>query len=192
MKLVQPIRDLRKIEIIKKLLLANENYGLRNNLLFVLGINSGLRISDLLKLKIKDVYFQGKIKDYIEIKETKTSKTRKFPINKASEKAIISYLENIKDLSLETYLFKSRKGENQPISRVQAWEILNAVAKDVGIIEPIGTHSLRKTFGYHAYQGGIDITLLQKIFNHSAPSVTLRYIGITQDDIDNVYINLNL
>ena len=62
----------------------------------------------------------------------------------------------------------------------------------MGVADPIGTHTLRKTFGYHAYQQGTDVTLLQKVFNHSAPSITLRYIGITQDDIDNVYLNLNL
>ncbi|SMB95161.1 Phage integrase family protein [Desulfonispora thiosulfatigenes DSM 11270] len=192
MELVQPIREIKKIETIKKILLANETFGSRNHLLFVLGINSGLRISDLLKLKIKDIMNKGKVKSYIELRETKTSKIKKFPVNKASEKAITRYITSLDEIKPEMYLFKSRKGDNQAISRVQAWEILNAAAKEVGITEPIGTHSLRKTFGYHAYQAGIDITLLQKIYNHSAPSITLRYIGITQDDIDNVYINLNL
>ena len=76
--------------------------------------------------------------------------------------------------------------------RQQAYKILNSVAKDVGIKEKIGTHTLRKTFGYHAYKNGYDITIVQKILNHSSPSVTLRYIGITQDKLDDVYMNLDL
>ena len=88
-------------------------------------------------------------------------------------------------------MFPSRKGSSA-IQRNQAYKILNEAARTVGIQESIGTHSMRKTFGYHAYKSGIDIALLQKIFNHSCPSVTLRYIGITQDSIDDVYLNLNL
>lgn len=84
------------------------------------------------------------------------------------------------------------KGENQPITRIQAYRIINDACAIAKIKGAIGTHTLRKTFGYWAYKQGIDITLLMKIFNHSAPSITLRYIGITQEDINNVYVNLNL
>jgi len=193
MKLVQPIRDLKKIKAMKKILLEDKQNGLRNHLLFVLGINSGLRISDLLQLRIKDILDEkGKIKDFITLQEKKTKKTKKFPINHSSSKAIREYINELNISDYDQYLFKSRKGKNNPISRVQAWELLKKAANKAEISEPIGTHSLRKTFGYHAYQSGIDITLLQNIFNHSAPSITLRYIGITQDDMDNVYINLNL
>lgn len=193
MELVQPIRDIHKIEAMKKALLENPQYGHRNYLLFVLGINSGLRISDLLQLKLKDVMSnKNAVKKSVILREKKTGKLKKFPINNSSVQAIKQYIKSLDSYNPERYLFKSRKGNNRPISRVQAWEILNVAAKKVDITEPIGTHSLRKTFGYHAYQGGVDITLLQKIFNHSAPSITLRYIGITQDDIDNVYISLNL
>jgi integrase len=154
----------------------------------VLGINIGLRISDLLNLKVADVLD----KDIIRIKETKTGKTKVFKINKNAKKAISEHLNKLKDYSPEDFLFKGRKGNNKAISRVQAWNILNNAAEIAGIKEKIGTHTLRKTFGYWAYKQGIDITLLQKIFNHSAPSITLRYIGITQDEINDVYINLNL
>lgn len=76
--------------------------------------------------------------------------------------------------------------------RQRAYKILNDVARSVGIKEKIGTHTLRKTFGYHAYNKGYDITLIQKLFNHSSPSVTLRYIGITQEQMDDVYLSLDL
>jgi len=152
-----------------------------------------LRISDLLQLKIKDMFNdKGTYKQYISIREKKTSKEKLFVLNKAAQNAIEEFLETNREAAPEQYLFTSRKGENQPITRVQAWVILNDVRHALDIRIPIGTHTLRKTFGYHAYKQGTDIILLQKVFNHSAPSVTLRYIGITQDDINSVYINLNL
>ena len=90
-------------------------------------------------------------------------------------------------------LFPSRKGRgHSPLSRVQAYRILKSAARQIGINESVGTHTLRKTFGYHAYRNGADITMIQKLLNHSAPSTTLAYIGITKEDLDAVYIALNL
>lgn len=88
-------------------------------------------------------------------------------------------------------LFPSRKG-GKAISRVQAYRILNDAARHIGITDAIGTHTLRKTFGYHAYQSGCDITRIQRLLNHSAPSITLSYIGITKDELDAVYIAKSL
>jgi integrase len=190
---VQPIRDVKKIDSIKRILWTQN---LRDWLLFSIGINSGLRVSDLLKLKVKDVLnSKGKINEYIIVKEQKTGKGKRFPINKTSHKAIREYLAS-REYNSDTYLFESRKkdrdGNSRPISRIQAYEIINSAARRVGIEDPIGTHTMRKTFGYHAYHNGCSVELLQQIFNHAAPSVTLRYIGITQDDIDNVYFSLEL
>jgi integrase len=190
---VQPIRDVKKIDSIKRILWTQN---LRDWLLFSIGINSGLRVSDLLKLKVKDVLnSKGKINEYIIVKEQKTGKGKRFPINKTSQKAIREYLAS-REYNSDTYLFESRKkdrdGNSRPISRIQAYEIINSAARRVGIEDPIGTHTMRKTFGYHAYHNGCSVELLQQIFNHAAPSVTLRYIGITQDDIDNVYFSLEL
>jgi integrase len=81
------------------------------------------------------------------------------------------------------YLFQSRKGDNKPISRVQAYRVLKKAGKEIGQ-QKVGTHTLRKTFGYHHYKKNKDVALLQRIFNHSSPSITLDYIGITQDEIN--------
>ena len=140
-----------------------------------MGINTGLRISDLLPLKVEDV----RNKTHITIKEKKTDKTKRFVINGALRQEIEEYTQNMKD---HDYLFRSQR-TFEPIKRVQAYKILNKVAKEVGLDE-IGTHTLRKTFGYHYYKKTKDVAMLQEIFNHSAPSVTKRYIGITQDEID--------
>lgn len=191
MKYVEPIRDEKKIESIKKNLLGGEHY--RDYLLFTLGINTGLRVSDLLKLKYSDVLDnKGKFKTHIVIKEKKTNKTKAFPLNDTAKKAISFYINKTGENSSEGYIFTSRKGENKPITRQRAWQVINEVAQSVGIKDEIGTHTLRKTFGYHARMKGVSIELIQKLFNHSAPSVTMKYIGITQDELDNVYFNLNL
>ncbi|NYV68846.1 tyrosine-type recombinase/integrase [Bacillus sp. Gen3] len=180
---VQPIRNIKHINAIKKAL-----HG-RDRLLFIFGINSGLRISDILKLKVGDV--RGK--ESVAVKETKTSKAKYFKFDQAIKKAVQELVPAT--AGDDEYLFKSRKGNNKPITRVAAWRILNDAAERAGVADKIGalgTHSLRKSFGYHAYKKGTDITLLQSIFNHSSQKDTLRYIGINQDMIDEVYLNLNL
>ena len=185
MEYVQPIRDKKTLETMKKILRSNN---LRDYCLFILGINSGLRISDLLTLNVSNVYANGKIKDRIVIREKKTNKLKDFPLGETSKKALKEYV-----VALEPgqALFPSRKG-CKPITRQQAYRILNDAARVIGIKDKIGTHSLRKTFGYHAFKAGIDITRIQKLLNHSSPSVTLAYIGITQDELDHVYLTLNL
>lgn len=191
METVQPIRDIKKIDAMKKVLLSGP-CGARNHLLFTLGVNSGLRISDLLALQIGDVVdINGKVKDRIVLKEHKTGKEKTFPLGKNAVKAIKMHVPENNNLNTNLPLFPSRKG-SKAISRVQAWEILNNAAKEVGISESIGTHSLRKTFGYHAFKAGHDITRIQKLLNHSSPAITLAYIGITRDELDEIYLNLNL
>ena len=187
MEFVQPIRDLKKIETIKKSL---KQQSLRDYCLFVVGINSGLRISDLLKLTVSDVIDGNKLKDRIRLREKKTNKFKDFPLSDKTKSALKEYLSTRKYNENEP-LFISRKNKGF-LLRQQAYKIINNVAKEVGIREKIGTHTLRKTFGYHAYNNGYDITLIQKLFNHSSPSVTLRYIGITQDELDDVYLSLDL
>ena len=175
MKYVQPIRDKHKIEEIKSILKQN---GTRDLLLFSMGINTGLRISDLLKLRVIDV--RGK--SHVEIKEQKTNKFKKFPINDKLKKLIQEF---IKDKEDDEPLFLSQKQKR--LDRSQAYRMLNEACEAVGITVNIGTHSMRKSFGYHHYKQFKDVAMLQMIFNHSNPKITLRYIGIEQDEIDNSY-----
>lgn len=170
---VEPIREKEKIEIVKRILKEN---GSRDYLLFLIGINSGLRISDLLKLKVADV----KNKEYIELIEQKTNKYKRFPITKSFKHELEEFI-SCKDG--EEWLFKSKRGK-RPITRIQAYRIISKACLKAGITAHIGTHTLRKTFGYHFYRENKDVALLQCIFNHSTPSVTLRYIGINQEIID--------
>jgi integrase len=170
---VEPIRDMEKIMEIKNYLLRRSY---RDYFLFVFGINSGLRISDILPLRVMDV----KYTKYLIIKEKKTGNIRKTIITPALKSEIEKYTYRMAD---SEYLFPSQKG-NKPISRVQAWQIIHNAAKACGVEGAIGTHTLRKTFGYHFYQQTKDVAMLQYIFGHSSPSITLRYIGINDDMVD--------
>ena len=175
MKYVQPIRDKNKIEEIKSYLKQN---GSRDLLLFTMGINTGLRISDLLRLKVIDV----RNKSHVEIKEQKTGKIKRFPLLGNLQSMIEEYVRGRLD---NEYLFRSREGANKPITRVMAYLIINEACQKAEITDSIGTHTLRKTFGYHHYQQFHDVAILQYLLNHSSPSITLRYIGITQDNVEN-------
>lgn len=178
MSAVEPIRSKADIERMKKSL-----HG-RDLLLFTVGINSALRISDILKLKVGDL--RGK--DYIAMKEKKTGKTKRFEINKSIKKAIKELVPA--DAKDDDWLFPSRKGG--AITRVQAYRILNAASDRAGLKMEIGTHTMRKTFSYFAYRSGVDLAQLMTILNHSSQRETLKYIGVTQEQTDDVYRAINL
>lgn len=177
---VHPIKSKRDFNKLK-----NALHG-RDRLLLTLGTAFGLRIGDLLKLKIGDL--RGK--KSLTIRETKRRKVRTITFSK-------SVLREIETLtgSDEEYVFKSRKGDNHPISRVQAYRILHDAAKRAGIdknIGNIGTHTLRKTFGYRLYENGYDVSRIMAILGHSSEKETLRYIGVTADEIAEAYESIEV
>jgi integrase len=191
---VEPIRDSNKILSIRKILKVGRN-GLSDDLLFVLGINTAFRISDLLSLTLGDVLDNGRIVSEICLKEQKTGKQRRSPLNSVALAALREYLASrgpLGELSSSDPLFPSQKGRNSPLLRQQAYRILSSAGRVVGLSR-IGAHSLRKTFGYHAFkQTGGNLALIQRLLNHSSPGVTLRYRGITQDDLNNDFMNIKL
>ena len=180
MTTVEPIRDLKNL---RKL----ENYfaqkSKRDLLLFTIGTNCGLRISDIVALNVGDV----KSKTHIQIIEKKTGKYKKFPIN---VKLKPMFEEYTKGKHPEEPLFTTIFGNR--MNRFGAYYILKEAAKLLHLQEKIGTHTMRKTFGYRHYKKFKDVAMLQKIFNHSTPQITLRYIGIEQDQIDDSYNNFIL
>ena len=181
MVMVEPIRkkeDIRKIEKILK------RQSLRNLVLFKMGIICGLRISDILALNVSDV----RDKDVLTLVEQKTSKQRKIPINNILKWILKNYIEGKSD---SAPLFASLK-TSQRLDRFTAYKIIVKACRKAKINENIGTHTLRKTFGYHYYKKYKDVAMLQKIFNHSSPNITLRYIGITEDEIYDSYSNFSL
>ncbi len=180
MTTVEPIRNINDIRRVEKILADKSK---RNLLFFTIGTNCGLRISDILGLDVKDV----KGKSHIQIIEKKTRKFKKFPINSKLKPMIDEYT---KERHLYEPLFITIFGNR--LERTAAYYIIKDACKKAGLEEKVGTHTLRKTFGYHYYKKFKDVAMLQKIFNHSNPSTTLRYIGIEQDRIDESYRNFIL
>ncbi|MBP3041256.1 tyrosine-type recombinase/integrase [Bacillaceae bacterium Marseille-Q3522] len=183
MKYVEALRDIKQINAIKNYL---QEHSERDYLLFVFGINTGLKISEMLTIKGKDVVEKGYIKDFYQ---QKTSETEVY-LNEQVKKALYHFIRT-QDVKEEEYLFMSRKTK-QPITRQQAYRVIHDAALAVGVAGKIGTNSMRKTFGYHAYKRGVAVALLQKHFHHSCPSETFRYIGIAKDEKLKTEIDVNL
>ncbi|EFI32752.1 integrase family protein [Desulfonatronospira thiodismutans ASO3-1] len=180
---VEPIRSQEDIKSIKKLLSGNP----RDYLLFTMGINNGLRIGDLLQLKVRDV--QGvKPGDTIRVKEQKTGKPNVLVINKATHKALQTYLSQTL-AEPEDFLFKSQKG-NTPLTVSYANRLIKLWCKTINLRGNYGTHTLRKTFGYiQRVHYGVGYELLCKRFNHSSPAVTMRYLGIEDKEVNNILMH---
>lgn len=179
---VEPIRDKETInKMYCYLSTKDEKYGL----LFKFGLNTGLRISDILPVKLNNICNNnGEFKEYFVLTEKKTGKEKKIKINNALRRAIKIYALR-EGLTPESYLFWSKKGDH--LGRVQAYRILKDAANEFGI-DSFGTHSLRKTWGYWTYKASHhNIGLIMDTFNHSSQRITLRYIGISQDQKDELY-----
>ncbi|AWI06037.1 tyrosine-type recombinase/integrase [Clostridium drakei] len=167
MKLIQPIKDTNLINTVKLELLKA---GYKNYLLFDIAINTGLKIIDIINLTVWDV----KNKSQIEVKENRTGKLLKYAVSPEIHKEIQKFILGMPAGEL---LFPSRKGGKNPITNKQAYKWLNEISQKLGL-DNLGTHTLRKTFGYHHYKKHNDIALLQNLFSHSTPDMTLRYIGV--------------
>ena len=187
-----PIKDRERLDMLKNYYRDVKNSP-RDYLLIIMGINTALRISDILTLQWKDVYSDSRqcYHTHITIREQKTGKINTLRLN-ASVLAALENYANGETFSPNHYLFQSRKGNNLPISRQQAFRIIRQAAAHAGLEEHISCHSLRKTFGYYAWQQGISPALLMKIYNHSSFQITQRYLGIEQEEKDTVYLTINL
>lgn len=170
---VQPLRSKKEIDDMKWSL--KRWCSERDYILFLIGINTGLRCGDILKLKTADILYMNKKRE-LKINEGKTGKTRTIDFN--------NIYDEVKGYALTAkseWLFPSRKGED-PITVTQAYRQLNKAANMVEI-ESIGTHTMRKTFGYHYYSRTKNVAMLQTILNHSTPAITLKYIGYNEKEI---------
>ena len=179
MNTVQPIRDMNTVMDIARYLKQNNE---RDYVMFTTGIYSGLRVSDILKLRVKDV--RGK--DYIAMREKKTKKEKRFIINKNLKKILEAWTRGKDDLQ---YLLEN-PATHRPISRQRAWEVMRDAGEEFGVYN-LGTHTMRKTFAYHMYQANHHAVMLMKLFNHSDIHVTLRYIGVEQDETDQAISKLD-
>lgn len=208
-KAAEPIKDKEDIRRISDYLVGQGRY--RDNMLFIVGINIGLRVSDLIELRFSDfIDAEGKYKSEFDVFEHKTRKSRKVAknrrigINDAVIWAIDEYLNSEnrqgKIKKINDYLFPATRSDTETghINRKTVDMMIKGVIKDLGIQVKASTHTLRKTFGYQMMANAPDgkkeetLLLLQEIFGHSDTRVTRRYIGITQEDITDAYMSLNL
>lgn len=173
---VQPIRSKRQLDDFKWAL--RRHCSERDYVFFLVGINTGLRVSDILALKTADIVTLARRKNKtLVVKEGKTKKPRQVNVTNIWDE-LFAYASTVES----EWLFPSRKG-NAAITPTQAYRQLQKAAF-FAEVPAIGTHTMRKTFGYWYYKQTRDIAKLQTILNHGRPDVTLRYIGITQEEID--------
>lgn len=200
-----PIKSIDSIYAISDWFISKGRY--RDNMLFIVGINFGLRVSDLLSLRFSHLIDeQFRFKTTFPILEKKTRNTRRvqknryITINDAVIDAVVLFLENTKDVKLSDYMFRGTSNrcgkDNKPMHRNSVERILKEVGTELGLGEHIATHTLRKTFAYHqmlvSNNDPRKLLLLQKMFGHSTSAQTLDYIGITGEEIESAYLELSL
>lgn len=201
----EPIKSMDDIMAVSDYLVTNGRY--RDNMLFIVGINFGLRVSDLLSLRFSHLINDNLVfKDSFPILEKKTKNTRKhkrnryITINQAVIEAVTLYLENTPDVTLSDYMFRSTsnhgKNSGAPLSRSMVDKILKGLGRELNLPYKIATHTLRKTFCFHqmvmSNNDPRKLLLLQRMLGHASSAQTLDYIGITGDEIEEAYRKLNL
>lgn len=196
MNFVEPIRDLKKISQIKNIL--RWDWNIRDLLIFELWLNSWLRISDLLTIKVKDLFdYSWKANDFFNIKEKKTSKVNKITITPKVKETLKLYKEKYPDIckNLDYFVFFHKKvfpNWSKSIWRVMSYLILNKIFKDVWLNMAMGCHSTRKTWGYQARISGVPLEIIQHKLNHSSLKITKSYLWITDDEIEAACLKLDL
>jgi len=189
MATTQPIRNKQQVRQLSEYYLKQGQ--IRNYVLIVLGLHTALRISDLLRLTWDDVYdFERKrVRSSINIVEKKTGKSKTIALNNKIISALTLFAPGVARSG--RFLIENLRTK-KAISRIQAYRLIVAAAKNLALQNRVSCHSLRKTFGYHAWKSGISPAVIMDIYNHSSLAVTRLYLGVTQDDKDAVYLELSL
>ncbi|MDR1160479.1 MAG: tyrosine-type recombinase/integrase [Syntrophomonadaceae bacterium] len=188
MAVTEPIRNKHQIRELANFYLQRGQ--IRNYCLIILGVHTALRISDLLRLRWEDVYdFKyHRIRNSVAVTEQKTGKTKIVTLNKKAVQALSLYATQV---SVPRGFLMVNIRTKKAISRIQAYRIIRSAAEALHLQGRVSCHSLRKSFGYHAWKAGVSPAVIMEIFNHSSLAVTRRYLGVSQDDKDEVYLLLN-
>ena len=189
--ITEPIKDTKELKSLINFY-NTKKPNTRNYCLIVLGLNTALRISDILSLKWNMIYdfSKKKFKNRIVINEKKTGKTNIVPINKKLLICLQKLFLKLKPQGCD-YLFTKHTDRSRPLNRTQAYRIVKQAANECNLTGNISCHSLRKTFGFFAWKQGTQPALLMAIYNHSSYNITQRYLGITQLEKDAIYMNIH-
>lgn len=188
MSTTQPIKNRKQLTEFRNYY-KNHEYNPRNYALIVFGLNSALRIGDILSLRWRDVFCEetGTYRNHVVLVEKKTGKENIVALNNSSKEAFNFYKGSLRHFYSEYYIFANNRTGNHPLSRSQAFRIIKKAALHCGMENHISCHSLRKTFGYQAWQNGTPPALLMSIYNHSSYEITKHYLCIDQVEKDEVY-----
>lgn len=189
--ITEPIKDTKELKSLINFY-NTKKPNTRNYCLIVLGLNTALRISDILSLKWNMIYdfSKKKFKTRIVINEKKTGKTNIVPINKKLLICLQKLFLKLKPQGCD-YLFTKHTDRSRPLNRTQAYRIVKQAANECNLTGNISCHSLRKTFGFFAWKQGTQPALLMAIYNHSSYNITKRYLGITQLEKAAIYMNIH-
>jgi integrase len=188
MATTEPIRSKHQVRELAAYYLKRGQ--LRNHCLIVLGVHTALRVSDLLRLRWEDVYdFQRRrVRKSLALTEKKTGKAKIIALNENAVRALALYAAQAAKPG--TFIIENAR-TGRAISRIQAYRLLRAAADALNLQIRVSCHSLRKTFGYHAWKDGVSPAVIMEIYNHSSLAVTRRYLGVTQDDKNRVYLAMD-
>ena len=169
----------------------------RDKALFRVGVATGYRISELLSLKVGDVYRFGRVTDTVKVdkKDTKGKvASRTYILNPEVQNIVAAWLDKLREqgeVNAETFLFKSRKGGNKPISRQQADQILRDAYAVCEMTGNLGTHSMRKTLAVRVYEGsGRDLVKTQKALGHVNINSTINYLPVDQEEVNAIMASI--
>ena len=169
----------------------------RDRALFLLGVRSGFRISELLSLRLGDVCPRGRVAERISVarrhmkKKVEGRSVLLHPEARTALEEWIAELERRGQADGEGFVFRSRKGSNGALSRVQAFRLLRAAFERAGVEGSVATHSMRKTFANRVYERlGRDLLKTQKALGHKNINSTVSYLSFRQEEIDEAILGM--
>ena len=166
-------------------------YAARDRALFLLGVKAGFRISELLSLRVGDVLQAGRLVDRVTVQRRhmkKKTEGRTVLLHPEAKAALADWIEGLTDngtLNTDTFVFRSRKGANKPVSRIHVWRILREAYETNSMAGNLGTHSMRKTFANRIYDRlGHDLVKTQRALGHRNINSTVSYLSFREEEID--------
>jgi integrase len=165
-------------------------YAARDRALFILGLKSGFRISELLSLRVGDVFQHGRLVDQVTVRRAhmkQKTEGRTVPLHPEAKQVLAIWIDELRARgqgSATTFLFRSRQGGNRPISRIQAWQILTEAYRTNELTGKLGTHAMRKTFATKVYTRlQHDLVKTQRALGHRNINSTVSYLSFCEDDV---------